>query len=214
VRVTFEDQNRIELEGTPQGRGMRFGIAIALALVAGGSGFAILISRHSKSNVELLGVGLFIAFGLFLLAAILWLSLRRERLELDRRAGIGFHIQRHLISRRTTSTEFELSRVHAVAVERTEQASGGGRGFPITVHRARLLLLKPHAAIDLDEIQGGDPSSVEAIASRLARFLNVPVVRLTGKRPRRRGRGKPEASSGAVMEPEAPDTPHAGDGRA
>ncbi|MBK8915958.1 MAG: hypothetical protein IPM64_15420 [Phycisphaerales bacterium] len=101
----------------------------------------------------------------------------RERLTLDRVTGEGSYRKNSSIRGQLQSYRFPLASVVRVSIEHTEEASSGGKrsGLPTEVVRARLLIDKPRRACVLDEVRNGSPKRLEALAARVAEFLNVPV---------------------------------------
>lgn len=178
MKIVLRDGARMVLQGVPQGRGMWFGAAVCAALVIASGLFAYGAWVKTRSLWSVAAPGGACAFSVMLSGILASLALKRERLELDKVTRTAVHRTWNVLLGRVKEKSIPRERIHAVAVQRTMQAPGGGRGFPTKVTTARLLLIKPKRAIDLDEVQGGDPEPVIALASEVAEFLGVEVLQL------------------------------------
>jgi hypothetical protein len=201
MKITLVSPSRLELTGTPQGRGLAFGMAVCLGIaVVAGLFVYHQWSTGSPWGAVMPGVGGVFMLGIF--AVLVLHSFRRERLVLDRSERRVEYSTWSLLwgSRKTKAYAYE--KIHAVSVQKTLQAPGGGKGFPTTVYKARLLFTRPRRAIDLDEIQGGKPDEAVALAREVAGFLGVEVkvMDFTGeeddaRRPSDANNGEPAGRS-------------------
>ena len=197
MKITLVSPSRMELTGTPQGRGLPFGMAVCLgiAVVAG------LFVYHQWSTGSRWGAvmpGLAGVFVLGIFSVLVLHSFRRERLVLDRTERRVEYSMWSLLWGSRKSRAYAYEKIYAVSVQKSLQAPGGGKGFPTTVHTARLLFTRPRRAIDLDEIQGGKPDEAVALAREVAGFLGVELKAMdfTGEeddagRPARANNGEP-----------------------
>lgn len=166
----------MELEGVPQGRGLLFAafVSASLAIVFGMFTFYVYMQKNSWSAAIMPGIGTL--FGLFLFCFVFAMSLRREKLTLDKVTRTATHAIWSLMIGSRKEVVYPFDKIKATAIDRAMQSSGGRRGFPTRVTRARLLITKPRRAILLDETQGGGRRTVddvEALARQVAEFLGV-----------------------------------------
>lgn len=171
----------MELEGIPEGRGLLFAafVSAGLAIVAGMFTFYIYIKSGSWTSAIMPGIGT--AFGLFLFGFVFAMSLRRERLTLDKVIRTATHETWSLLAGSRKTVAYPFDKIKAASIERSLQSQGGGKGFPTEVTRARLLITKPRRAILLDETQGGGRKTVEeveALAKLVAEFVGVELRRM------------------------------------
>ena len=181
MKINSDSGDRLILRGIPQGRGLIFGFFVCLTILIVGLIFAYIL--HSKSNSIRAAIGPLIGAGFMscILLCLILASLKRERLTLDKVTQTATHETWSLLFGTRKSKSYHFDRIHAVAIEKTLQAQGGGKGFPIQVTKARLLILGPRGgrqAVDLDEAQSGGPAQVEALAQAVAQFLNIPLKSL------------------------------------
>lgn len=169
----------MELEGVPQSRGLLFSalVAAALSIVFGVFTFYLFMKSGWTSAIM---PGLGTLFGLFLFCFVFAMSLRRERLTLDRVSRVATHATWSVLLGGNRAVEYPFEKIAAVSIERSMQSVGGGKrsGMPTRVTRARLLITKPRRAVQLDETQGGGKKTVEeveAIAREVGAFLGVEV---------------------------------------
>ena len=180
MRVLQNDGSRLVLEGNPHARGMLLAFVVCVVMVTGTGWFTARAWTRSGSVWDVVGPAAGLAISLFLSAAVIGFSLRRERLTIDKVSKSVTHRTWSVVFGRARERAYPRERVHGVAVQRTMQSPGGGKGFPTRVTTARLLLTKPRKGIELDEVQGGDPAPVIALAGEVAAFLGVPVTELGG----------------------------------
>lgn len=180
MRVLQNDGSRLVLEGNPHARGMSLAFVVCVVMVTGTGWFTARGWTRSASVWDVIGPAAGLVFSVFLSVAVIGFSLRRERLTIDKVAKSATHRTWSVVFGRARERAYPMDRVHGVAVQRTMQSSGGGKGFPTQVTTARLLLTKPRKGIDLDEVQGGNPAPVIALASEVAAFLGVAVMQLGG----------------------------------
>ncbi len=178
MKIVARDNQRIVLEGVPQGRGLLFAALVCVGLAAGFALFTWYQWTVSQRLGPAIMPGIGTAFALFLGAAVAGFSLKRERLVLDREARGGVHTTWSVLFGLPKQVAFSFDRIHAVAIQKTYESSGGGKGFPIRVTKARLLLVKPRRAIDLDEVQNASTGELEALARDVREFLGVPAEEL------------------------------------
>lgn len=165
------------LEGVPQSRGLLFSalVAAALAIVFGMFTFYMFMKGGWTSAI-MPGIGT--AFGLVLFCFVFAMSLRRERLTLDRTTRLATHETWSVLLGGHKEVEYPFEKIAAVSIERSMQSAGGKRGFPTRVTRARLLITKPRRAVQLDETQGGGKTTVEQVetlAREVGTFLGMEV---------------------------------------
>lgn len=178
MKITRSEGMLMELEGVPQSRGLLFSalVAAALSIVFGMFTFYMYMKGGSWTSAIMPGIGT--AFGLFLFCFVFAMSLRRERLSLDRVSRVATHATWSVLLGGNKAVEYPFEKIAAVSIERSMQSSGGKRGFPTRVTRARLLITKPRRAVQLDETQGGGKKTVEeveALAREVGLFLGVEV---------------------------------------
>lgn len=181
MRITLETGDRLELRGTPQGRGLVFGFVCCTGILIVSLLFSYVLYSQSRSLTAALGPGIASVFMLFMMTCLFLLSLKRERLTLDKVTRTATYETWSLLVGTHKSKTHPFDRIHAVAVERSLESPGGGKGFPIEVTKARLLILGPRGgrrAIDLDEVQSGNPQPVEVLAQQVATFLDKPLQAL------------------------------------
>lgn len=178
MKIVRRDEQQMVLEGVPRGRGLVFAALVCVALAGGFGLFTWFQWSHSHRVAPAIMPGIGTAFALFLGSAVAGFSMRRERLVLDRSARGGVHTTWSVLFGRPKQVTFAFERVHAVAIQKTLESSGGGKGFPIRVTKARLLLVGPRRAIDLDEVQNAKTDDLEALARDVREFLNVPAEEL------------------------------------
>lgn len=179
MRITSETGDRLTLRGIPQGRRLVFGFLACIAILAVSLLFAYVLYSKSHSIRAAIGPLIGAGFMCFLLFCLILVSIRREQLTLDKVTRAATHETWSLLVGTRKSKSYHFDRIHAVAIERTLQAQGGGKGFPIQVTKARLLILGPRGgrqAIDLDEVQSGIPAPVEVLAQQVATFLGKPLL--------------------------------------
>lgn len=170
----------MELRGIPQGRGLIFGMLICLAIGGVAAVFAYIEYTRHKSTVFAAIPACGSVFMLLMFLGLVLLSFKRERLILDKVTKTAEHqTWSLLIGTRKTKT-YPFDKIHSVTVERTMQSSGGRRGFPTRVTKARLLITRPRRAIDMDEAQSSGHKTVEELAKTVADFLDKPFTN-TGK---------------------------------
>lgn len=182
----------MELRGVPQGRGLVFAFAVCIGIGVVAGLFAYIEWTRAKSAWGAAMPALGAVMMLFMLVGLVLLSCRRERLVLDRVTRTAEHETWSLMVGTRKSRSYPFDRIHGVAIQRSLQSPGGGRGFPVEVTTARLLIAKPRRAIDLDEAQSTSPAPVEALAAEVAEFLGMPLKVLGSHEepaPRRRKRG-------------------------
>lgn len=167
----------MELEGVPEGRGLVLAWIVAGGLSVGFGMFTFYtFIKSGWTSAIMPGIGT--AFGLFLFSFVFAMSLRRERLTLDRVRRVATHATWSVLLGGRKEVEYPFEKIAAASIERSMQSSGGKKGFPTRVTRARLLITKPRRAIQLDETQGGGKKTVEeveALAREVAEFLGVEV---------------------------------------
>ncbi len=173
MKIVRRDEKQMVLEGVPQGRGLGFAWLVCATLGLGFGLFTWLMWSRSHRIGPAIMPGIGTAFVLFLGAAVAGFSMRRERLILDREARGGVHTTWSVLFGQPRQTSFAFERVHAVAIQKTLESPGGGKGFPIRVTKARLLLVKPRRVIDLDEVQNAKADELEALARDVREFLGV-----------------------------------------
>ena len=178
MKVTRHDEMILELEGVPQGRGLWFAafVSAALAIVFGMFTLYIYVKSNSWTSAIMPGIGT--AFGLFLFCFVFAMSLRRERLTIDKVTRTATHATWSLLAGSRKEVAYPFDTIKAASIERSLQSQGGGKGFPTEVTRARLLITKPRRAILMDETQGGGKRTVEevgALARIVAEFVGVEV---------------------------------------
>ena len=145
--------------------------------------FTIYVYLKSNSWTSAIMPGIGAAFGLFLFGFVFAMSLRRESLTLDKVSRTATHATWSLLAGSRKEDAYRFDTIKAISVERSMQGSGGGRGFPTRVTRARLFVTKPRRAIQLDETQGGGKKTVEnleELARHVAEFLGAEL-RVMGK---------------------------------
>ena len=177
MKITRREGMLMELEGVPQSRGLLFSalVAAALAIVFGMFTFYMFMKSGWTSAIM---PGLGTLFGLILFCFVFAMSLRRERLTLDRVSRIATHATWSILLGGNKAVQYPFEKIAAVSIERSMQSSGGKRGFATRVTRARLLITKPKRAVQLDETQGGGKKTVEeveALALEVGTFLGVEV---------------------------------------
>lgn len=178
VKITFQTPDRIELRGIPQGRGLLFGILCCLAIMLVAAFFTYFELVKAKSPWAAVPPAIGVVFMLVLMGILILLSFKRERLILDKVTQTAEHETWSLLIGTRKTKSYPFDRLAGVAVEKSLQARGGGRGFAVQVTKARLLITKPRRAIDLDEVQSGNPEPVIALATEISQFLGTPLKAL------------------------------------
>lgn len=172
MRVIDRTADRMILYGRPCSKPWLFVLG---GLFIAGVGGAIMF-KAGKPNI---GMWIAIAFGVFICGTMVVVGLdgvfRRERLTLDRTTKAATHETWSMLWGQRKSREYSLDKCVGTAVQRTLESSGGRRGFPIRVTKARLLFDKPRKAIDLFEVQNGSDEKPRAIAREVAEFLQLSV---------------------------------------
>lgn len=178
MKITRRDDRVLELQGVPQGRGLWFAALVSAGLTIGAGMFTFYIFMNSGSWTSAIMPGIGTAFGVFLFCFVFAMALRRERLTIDKVTRTATHETWSLMAGSRKAVAYPFDRVAAASIERTLQSSGGGKGFPTEVTRARLLITKPRRAVLLDETQGGGKKTVEdveALARLVGEFVGVEV---------------------------------------
>jgi hypothetical protein len=178
MKVTRHDETILELEGVPQGRGLWFAAFVSAGLSIGAGMFTLYIYMTSNSWTSAIMPGIGTAFGLFLFCFVFAMSLRRERLTIDKVTRTATHATWSLLAGSRREVGYPFDKIQAASVERSMQSSGGRKGFSAKVTRARLLITKPRRAILMDESQGGGKKTIEeleALARLVAEFVGVEV---------------------------------------
>jgi len=179
MKITRREGMLMELEGVPEGRGLVLAWIVAGGLcVAFGMFTFYTFMKSGWTSAIMPGIGTL--FGLFLFCFVFAMSLRRERLTLDRVSRVATHATWSVLLGGRKEVEYPFEKIAATSIERSMQSSGGGKrgGMPTKVTRVRLLITKPRRAIQLDETQGGGKKTVEeveALAREVAEFLGVEV---------------------------------------
>lgn len=119
MKITFQNSERMELRGAPQGRSILFGMVVTFGLVGIGLLFGAVLWPTARSWRDLVGIGVFVAFSASLLAIIAWMAFYRECLVLDRTLRKGTHTTRHLPTRSAREKRFGFERIRSVAVEKS-----------------------------------------------------------------------------------------------
>lgn len=205
MKVTLKTGDRMELRGIPQGRGLVFGFLICtgIAIVAGI--FAYMGWVRGKSFWAGVGPAVGVVMMLFMMLALVLLSFQRERLVLDKVTKTVEHETWSLLIGTRKSKVYPFDKIAGVAVQRSLESPGGGRGFPIEVTKARLLISRPRRAIDLDEVQRGSVVPVEALALEVAEFLDKPLKALgSHEEPERRPKERRKRDPGGVANSGSP----------
>ncbi len=180
MKIISNSGTRMELRGIPQGRTLIFGMVITLAIAAGAAAFAYIEWVRAKSPWGAAMPAVAVLFMLAMFLVLFLASFKRERLVLDKVTKTAeYQTWSLLIGTRKTNT-YPFDRIHSVTVERTMQSSGGRRGFPTPVTKARLLITRPRRAIDMDVAQSSGHKTVEALAKEVADFLGKSLTN-TGK---------------------------------
>ncbi len=189
VKVILKTGDRMELRGVPQGRGLVFAMSVCAGIaVVCGLFVAIGWTKKGPSAAAFVpGAGMVLM--LLMLCVLVLLSFRRERLVFDKVTNTAeYETWNRLIGSRKVKS-YPFDRIHGVAVERSLQAKGGGKGFPTQVTKARLLISRPRRAIDMDEVQSGSADPVEALAREVSEFLGCALTTMGSHEEAERKRG-------------------------
>lgn len=178
MRVVNRTGDRLELRGVPQGRSLVFGMVVCVAIAVVAGIFVWMALQRNKSVLAAVMPALGVLFMLGMLSVLVLASFRRERLVLDRVTKLAEHETWSLLFGSRKRHDYSFDRIAAVSIERTMQSPGGGRGFPTPVTRTRLLIDRPRRAIEMDEVQRGSDTPVEALAKEVADFLGCELRRI------------------------------------
>ncbi len=168
----------MELRGIPQSRSLLFGVLVctAIAIVAGL--FAYFQWTRSKSIWPAIPPAIGVVMMVGMLSVLTLHSFKRERLVLDKVTKTAEHQTWSMLFGSRRSMTYPFDRIHSIAIQRSLESSGGGKGFPIRVTKARILISKPRRAIELDEVQSGSEGPVESLAKKVSEFLARPLERV------------------------------------
>jgi hypothetical protein len=179
MHVVENTSERLVLRGTPGGgKGMIALVAVGLLLT--GVTAAIGVHEHGKAG----GFGwdqLWLAMMLFVAQTLFWsgavtLAVGKVSLVLDRVTREGAYDVVSPIVDAGKPCRFRLDDVADLEIERTVQVhptGKGGPGSPVETFRLRLLVLRPRAAITLDETQNNGVERLDRLGATIAGWLGI-----------------------------------------
>ncbi|MEM9657704.1 MAG: hypothetical protein AAF961_05015 [Planctomycetota bacterium] len=181
MRIVENTNERLVMQGTPGGvRWMVFAALLGMAVMAATGWFARTSVHETDQYFQLvpLGIGFLMGTAL-LLIGLLTLALGRMRLILDRVTGNGNYDVYSPIIDVGKPCAFRLDAIDGVNVERREETRHGndaGGSFPAKICLARLRIRQPRRAIVLDETENGQERRVQAVAQKVAEWLELEVT--------------------------------------
>jgi len=181
MKVTLRTANRMELRGVPQGRSIPFGVLVCFGIAVAAGFFVSIQWTNSRSVWAVVPPALIVVFMGAMMVVLVLLWMKRERVVLDHVSKVVEHETWSLLWGSRKSRAYPFESIHGVRVQRSLESQGGGKGFPVEVVKARLLISRPRRAIELDEVQSGNRAPVEAIAREVAEFLGVPLEMTGGE---------------------------------
>jgi hypothetical protein len=180
MQVKFESDSKVILGGVAGT--LRW--MIALIVIGGGVtvasvAFARALWREEGAGMYLLplGVGVLIGVALLVVGAVQLFA--RERLVLDRVAGMGAYESNSPIVTTEKPFKFKFENVSAVVITTETVDPNHPSADPGIIEakicKAILRVNRPRRAVTLDEPQNGRVGRVTAIADQVAEFLGIDV---------------------------------------